>query len=322
MPDAEGAERSGERATLVGGGSGEAMPELCIARVDPQLAPVFRVDQPELTKIGKRLLARVADLDCDDIVSSSEPEERDAPIFGAAEVGDHQHERPLPCSSACPGERLTQRCAADWQARFVEPFLAQRAEQPEQPCPALSRRCRPRLSIPERDDPEPVTAAGCNMTDRKGDALRDVGLTPVRCTEAHRRRRVEHQPGNEDALRKVDADMRLAGARGHVPVDLADVVSRDIRPHLSELCSGATHARPVVARQESAHAPPDREVECVQERRRDDAWPRPIRRRSAPKDSECAHAAETRARSVLGTGTDVSTESRIWSGLTSSASAW
>ena len=52
----------------------------------------------------------------------------------------------------------------------------------------------------------------------------------------------------------MDANVRLAGARGDVPVDQAHVVARQVRPDLCELGAAPEDARAEVARQQAVDA--------------------------------------------------------------------
>ena len=144
-------------------------------------------------------------------------------------------------------------------------MLAQGAQQADQPAPSLAHGRRARVVVAERHDAEAVAAPRRDVADRERDALRDVGLAPVGRAEVHRRRRVEDEPRHEHALGVLHADVRLAGARGHVPVDLPHVVAEDVRPDLRELAALAEQARAVVAGEQSLHAPRDRDVERAQQ---------------------------------------------------------
>ena len=108
-------------------------------------------------------------------------------------------------------------------------LLAQRREREQQAAPALPRPAPARVVRPEGDEPEPVAAAGRGVPDRERDSLGDVGLAPLGRAERHRRRGVEDEPRHEHALGELDADVRLPGARGDVPVDPADVVAGLVR---------------------------------------------------------------------------------------------
>ena len=118
----------------------------------------------------------------------------------------------------------------------------------------------------------------------------------------------------------VHPHVRLAGPRGHVPVDPPDVVAGDVGADEGELGAVAEHRRAVVACELPFHAAPDRDVERAQEAVRD--RPRPGPRRRGGRCDRWSHAALVSARSSCGIGTAARTRSRIVSGVTSSASAW
>ena len=139
------------------------------------------------------------------------------------------------------------------------------AEQADQADPALARRRRLRLAVAERDDAQPVAASRGDAAERERDPLGDVRLAPVGSAELHRRRRVEDEPGHEHALRQMDANVRLAGTGGDVPVDAPDVVAGRVRPHLCELRADPHHRRAVVAGQQAVDAAADADVERAQQ---------------------------------------------------------
>ena len=87
------------------------------------------------------------------------------------------------------------------------------------------------------------------MTDRDRDAFGHIRLAPVGRSKVHRRGGVEQEPRDEHALREIDADVRLTGACGDVPVDAAHVVARHVRTKLRKLGAVTEARRPVVARE-------------------------------------------------------------------------
>ena len=187
-----------------------------------------------------------------------------------------------PPSAAPPRRATSRRCPSSGSA------IAQLGQQPEQPGAPLARRQHARLVAAERDDAEPVAAPRRDVADRERDALGDVGLAPQRRAERHRRRDVEHQPRRHRALADVHAHVRLAHPRGHVPVDVADVVARLVRPDHRQLGAGADLRRQVVARHERLDPPHHGEVERAQDRVGDRPRPGPLR--------ACAPAAARRRR--------------------------
>ena len=213
---------------------GEALAQAAVARVDAELAAGLRIDEPELADVRQLLLARVADLDRDHVVTAGELEQRPAPVARPAEVGDDDDERALARERA--RRARAPRRARSRRARVRLRLAAECREQARRARRGPARggsACG--SSSPNVDDAEPVTAPCREVAERDRDAFGDVRLAPVGGAELHRRRDVEHEPGDEHALGEVDAHVRLARARGHVPVDAAHVVARDVRPDLREL---------------------------------------------------------------------------------------
>jgi hypothetical protein len=137
-----------------------------------------------------------------------------------------------------------------------------------------------------------------DVPDGEGDTLGDVPLAPVGGSEGHRRRRVEQEPHVHCPFRHVRAHVRLAGPRGRVPVDPADVVAGDVRPHLGELGPVAEHPRPVVADEEAVDAPADREIELAEMPVAKRPGAGAIRSPRAPSEPADAHdAASSRTKS-------------------------
>src|SRR5262249_13231210 len=125
---------------------------------------------------------------------------------------------------------------------------------------------------------------------------------------------------HEHALRKLDANVRFARARGDVPVDATNVVARNVRTDLRELGAVAEQDGAVVPGEQSLHPLRDRHVERAQQRIRERPGAGAFGGRSRVQGS--GHAALVRARSIFGCGTAAITASRMVSALTSSASAW
>src|SRR4029077_17504662 len=111
--------------------------------------------------------------------------------------------------------------------------------------------------------------------------------------------------------------MRLAPSGGAVPLDLADGDAGDVRRHLCALHTLSVVRRAVVACEQALQTAADLDLESAERLRRQRAWPGTIWRRRAEKRP----GVHGRDRLTSGTGTDASTESRIRSGVTPSASA-
>ena len=212
------------------------------------------------------MLARVADLDRQHAVAGAQRAHAALPVALAAEVG-HQHDQP---ALAGDGGGRGDRGAERGRARAVLLGLpAQLGQQLEQPDAALARAQHLRRAAAERHHAEPVAAPARDVADGDRHALGDVGLAAVGGAEGHRGRGVEHQPGGQRALAHVHAHVRLAHAGGHVPVDVADVVAREVRPDHRQLGAGADLRRQVLAGHEALDPPQHGEVERAQDGGRD-----------------------------------------------------
>ena len=126
--------------------------------------------------------------------------------------------------------------------------------------------------------PEPVAAPRGEAADDERGALGHVGLAPVGRPEVHRRGVVEQEPGRQLAVRHVLADVRGERPGGGVPVDLADVVARLVRPDAVELEAVAAADAAVVAGHPATDATVQRQLELADQPVGDGARPRPGRR--------------------------------------------
>ena len=267
------------------------------------------------------LLAGIADLDRDHVVTSGELEQRPSPVDGASEVRCDHDERSLPREHARPAHRFAERGRTDaLVAAFVPaPEIGEEVDQPE---PSAAQVDHARIGVPERHGAEAVAASRCQVADRDRDAFRDVGLAAIGGAEAHRRRRVEHQPRREHALSVVHAHVRLACASGGAPVDPPNVVARLVGSDLRELGAVAVPRRAIVAAEKAVHPPADCHVECVEEPGGNGPRAGTLGRASLGEDASDAQAALVFVRSRRGSGTAAITPSRMLSGLTSSARPW
>ena len=196
-----------------------------------------------------------------------DPQQLRLPVERAAEVRDHDDERALKGEAADERQRFAEAAAAGRR-------VAHRAECEQQFAASLTRTPEAGRAVAERDDTEPVPAPARHMPERDRHAFGDVGLSPVGRSEAHRCGRVEHEPGHEHPLGKLDADVGLACARGHVPVDASHVVARLVRHAPGGApCRFPPKRRAIVAGEHAADAPADREVERTQAVRSERARP-------------------------------------------------
>ena len=244
----------------------ELLAHPALVRVDVQLPPGLRVGQPQVADRRQLHLARVADLDGQDAVARAQRAQRRLPVLLAAEVRDDHHQ------PAVAGQRggARDRVAERGRARAVLLRLrAQLVQQREQAEAALARAHDARGAAAERDHAEAVAAPRRHVADGQRDALGDVRLAAVRGAERHRGGDVEQQPRGHRALADVHAHVRLAHARGHVPVDVAHVVARAVGPDQRELGAAADLRREVLAGDEALHPPQHGEIQRAQDGRRD-----------------------------------------------------
>jgi hypothetical protein len=88
MAGTAGNERPGDILSFLRGCNCESLTQAGAAGVDPKLLPCLRIDKPEVADFGKLLLAWVADLDREHVVTPGEREKRPPPVERPAEVGD------------------------------------------------------------------------------------------------------------------------------------------------------------------------------------------------------------------------------------------
>ena len=215
-------------------------------------------------------LARVAHLHGEHGMACGKPPERPGPRRVAEEVR-HDDDQAAPVGDALARPERVGQCGR----RAVGAGLrAQRPQELHLARPAVARRQEPHALAGDREA-EPVAAAAGEPADHERHALGHVGLGAIGRAELHRRRGVEHDPRFQLALGHVDAHVRLARARGRGRVEVADVVSVRVRPQLLELAAGARPGRGALAGHQPADAAREREVERVDERRRDRPGPQP-----------------------------------------------
>src|SRR5262249_47266379 len=155
--DAERRQGSREPAPLGRRRGGEALAQLAVRGVDAHLPARLRIDEAKLADARQLVLARIADLDGDDLVAAGEVEERAPPVEGASEVRDERDERPLPPER---GDALDRVAEGRGARAPILGLVPQGKEEAKEPCPALPRRKRLRVLVPERHHPEPVTPSG------------------------------------------------------------------------------------------------------------------------------------------------------------------
>src|SRR4051794_18944854 len=178
------------------------------------------------------------------------------------------------------------------------------------------------ISVTEGRNGESVATPCSDVGDRERDAFGDVPLAAVGGAERHGGGAGEQQPPCRGPIGDVRAHVRLPRPRGHVPVDLPDVVAGDVGADLCELAAVPKCRRTVVADEQAVDAAADRQVELPDLSVAERAGAGAVWRARASRQLDDAHdAASCRTKSWSGIGTEASTRSRTWSLATSSASA-
>ncbi len=243
MVGARAPQRRGDLGAVGRGGGLEAAAHLAPARVDDDLAPGLGVDHPHVAGRRQLQLARIAHLDREHAVARAQRAQPGLPVARAAEVR-HDHHEP-----ARAGERAragaSRRRATSRPRRRRAGSARSSASSPSSPSRPWRGRSTRGSRAAEGDHAQAVAAPRRDMADGEAHALRHVGLAPQRGAEGHRRRDVEHEPCRHRALADVHAHVRLAHPRGHVPVDVADVVARLVGADQRQLGAGR---RPAASR--------------------------------------------------------------------------
>ena len=88
-------QHAGDAGPLLRGRLGEAPAKRLAARVDADLPPGLRIDEPDLADVRELLLAWVANLDRDHVMAAQQLKQRLAPVERAAKVGDDDDDAAL-----------------------------------------------------------------------------------------------------------------------------------------------------------------------------------------------------------------------------------
>ena len=140
-------------------------------------------------------------------------------------------------------------------------------DEPQDLDAATARRDRPLDPAPVEHRADPVAVAGQHPGERRHEvdqhaALQAFGLDGP---EVDRRAQVEQEPGRDLAVLEELADVRHVHARGHVPVDVPDVVAVLVFAQVREVDALATEQGPVVALEQAVEPADDRPVEPLQD---------------------------------------------------------
>src|SRR6187200_2443894 len=119
MSDAEASKGGLERATFLRGRRGEPLAERARRGVHADLAARFPVDEGEVADVGQDVLARIADLDDEDVVACGGGREGQLPVARAAKIGDEDDEAAARGDTVDEGERVSGRDRAVGSGRGV-----------------------------------------------------------------------------------------------------------------------------------------------------------------------------------------------------------
>ena len=228
--------------------------------------PVSGSIDPEVADRRQLELARVADLDGEHAVAPAQRAQRAFPV--ARRRGSPRRRRRArgrararPSCVTAPPERRSRR------RRRPRARRAARASSPSRPSRPWRGRSTRGSPVAEREHAEPVAAARGHVADRRAptpsatSALRRSAVPKLIEAETSSSSQRGHR-----ALADVHAHVRLAHARGHVPVDVAHVVARPVGADHRQVGAAADLRREVLARDQALDAPQDREVERAQDR--------------------------------------------------------
>ena len=232
MRDTERAQLARELVPVRRGLRREALPQLAAAGVDASCRPVSGSTSQRSPTSGSSCSRgsriSIATTSCRAASRSSRGRQSRGPRKSETTTTTERRRVSRPIRASAVAERGRP-------GRLEVRLAPQRDQERQQAAASLPGGRGAGCRSPNVASAEPVAASRGEVADRERDALGDVPLAPVGGAEGHRRRRVEQQPRLDRPLGDVHAHVRLAGARGDVPVDQPDVVAEDVRPHLREL---------------------------------------------------------------------------------------
>ena len=296
----------------------QAMAELGVARVDRELLAGLRVLDHDHARVGKLVLARVDQPDRDDLVTLGQLQQRALPSGRGDEVGKENDERAPP---DCP-ERELERPRQVGDRPACGGWLHQAPGQGQHLVAAAPRLDRALDLAVEQDRADGVAAAGEQAGERRRQLGQHELLGAVDRAEAHRRRAVEQEPGRQLAILDVLTEERRVHPRGHVPVDVADVVTRLVLAQIVEVRADPAEDRPVVPLQPAVQAADHLPLEAVEDSLGClDAGAQGAGGSRVSLGVAAPYAAMRSRSASSGTGTAARMRSMIASGVTPSASA-
>ena len=262
----------GDAPALLGRGRGVPLAQPRRPSLHLELTSGLRVDERDQSGGRQLELARIEDLDAEQLVAPGQRPQRPLPRgvgVGAGrveEVGDHGDQAAAARRAA---QRLEQR--GEVAAPAARSALAACVGDPLHEVPGVratgaSRDDVGRLAGAD-DRADPVAAAHGQVHDRGDGGQDELALLGARRTEVHARRQVDDQPGLELAVGDGLADVRHGRAGRDRPVHPAHVVTEHVLPRLPRLRARTGDEALVVALQQPVQLVADRQFEAAQQRR-------------------------------------------------------
>ena len=270
VPGASAPELGRQRTALGGGRGREPLAERSRGGVDTDLAAGLGIDERQLADVGQVALARVVDLDREDVVACRDGRERRSQSRGPRKSETRTTSPPRRAAAVMKpkgrGRRGRRRC--QWPVGGGRAFGARQQQGRQQPVATDGRldppvAGPPNVTMPSRLPRWVARWPTAIATPSATSALRRSGRA-----ERHRWRESSSEPRRQRALRDVDADVRDGGPGGDVPVDPADVVARLVGPDLGQLEAAAEVVRPVLPGEQPVDPTADRQVERAEQRLR------------------------------------------------------
>ena len=241
------------------GDLGQADAEAFVARVDRPLAAGLGILDHEQADIGKSELARVEDLDGDDLASACEPRKRRAPgIGGSDEVRDHDREPNSPQDVPEIVDRATEVDLSPERRSLDAPHEARQMPS------TTADGHDPRTTGGRRDRADPIAAEDGERRHGRCDADGQIGLPPADGPEVEAAGPVDEDGDVEVALLDRVPDVRFARPGKDRPIHPADVVTRLVRSCLAGLDTVAEHERRMTAVPAPDDLAADRELDAAE----------------------------------------------------------
>jgi hypothetical protein len=116
-----------------------------------------------------------------------------------------------------------------------------------------------------QDGADPVAMPGEDAREQRDEIHGQRALAHFAGAEVHRARQVEQEPGGDLPVLVIFPHVGRVEARGHVPVDMANVVPVLVFPQVGEIQALAAKQRAVIALQQAVEAAQHRPLDAPQD---------------------------------------------------------